>query len=305
MNLFDSWLQEQSLSETPTEAYAQNCNGASAVPVPTDVFDPCMISWSKLTDNKYVLQTGGRVKIMEIRTQSDIVFDSPFDELEDEWTKYEAWMDNERSIAPRGSNQMFNSDLAYWWFDTNQQMLKTAYGAAGIALVCAAVVVFVSSRSFVLTLFAGVSIIYVLVATTACLIALGWELGFLESILFAILIGISCDFVIHFGHAYTMYTGSVLRRHRSHFALTHMGPSILAAAFTTFAAAVVMIFTEITFFYKFAVMLFMTIIHSVIGCMVVFLVLCDCFGPAEPTKGYDTIKAMMFGKASKNDKDGN
>jgi len=52
---------------------------------------------------------------------------------------------------------------------------------------------------------------------------------------------VSCDFVIHFGHAYTMYSGNVNRQHRSHFALTHMGPSILAAAFTTFMAAVVMV----------------------------------------------------------------
>ena len=110
-----------------------------------------------------------------------------------------------------------------------------------VALVCAAVVIFISSRSFVLTIFAAVSIIYVLVAATACLVGLGWELGFLESILFAILIGISCDFVIHTGHAYKMYPGDVNRHYRSHFALTHMGPSILAAAFTTFAAAVVMV----------------------------------------------------------------
>ena len=93
-----------------------------------------------------------------------------------------------------------------------------------------------SYRSFVLTLFAGISISYVLVAATACLgkdsscsnttipwlqfshfllsVGLGWELGFLESILFAILIGISCDFVIHFGHAYTMYSGAVNRHYR-------------------------------------------------------------------------------------------
>jgi len=70
-------------------------------------------------------------------------------------------------------------------------------------------------------------------------VALGWELGFLESILFAILIGISCNFVIHTGHAYTMYSGSVSRKHRSHFALIHMRPSIIAAAFTTCMAAVV------------------------------------------------------------------
>lgn len=190
----------------------------------------------------------GEVKIMEVRTKFNLTYDAPFNELKDEWTTYENWLDKEQSSAPDGVNQLYFSDLAYWWFDTNQQMLKTAYGAAGIALICAAVVVFISSKSFVLTLFAGFSIAYVLVAAIACLVGLGWELGFLESILFAILIGISCDFVIHFGHAYTMYSGSVNRHLRSHFSLTHMGPSILAAAFTTFMAAVVMVSCRLTCF---------------------------------------------------------
>jgi len=300
MVLFDEWLKEQSSSETPTKAYTQSCNGASSAPVPSEVFDPCIISWSKLYNNTSVLQTDDSVKIMEVRTKSNVFYDAPQNELRAEWTTYEDWLDDERkNSAPSGVDQMYHSDLSYWWADTNQQMMKTAYGAAGIALVCAAVVIFISARSLVLTLFAAIAIIYVLVAATSCLVALGWSLGFLESILFAILIGISCDFVIHVGHAYTMYSGNVNRHHRSHFALTHMGPSILAAAFTTFMAAVVMIFTEITFFRKFAVILFMTILHSTIGCFVVFLVLCDCFGPAEPTKGYDALKAKICGRGQK------
>ena len=38
-----------------------------------------------------------------------------------------------------------------------------------------------------------------------------------------------------------MYPGAVSKHDRAHFALTHMCPSILAAAFTTFAAASVMV----------------------------------------------------------------
>ena len=90
--------------------------------------------------------------------------------LEAERELYEAWMENERSVAPNGVNKMFNSDFAYWWYDTNLKMLRTAYGAAAITLICAAVVVLVSSRSFVLTFFAAISIAYVLVASTACLV---------------------------------------------------------------------------------------------------------------------------------------
>ena len=83
----------------------------------------------------------------------------------------------------------------------------------------------------------------VLTSVTATLVAFGWTLGFLESICFAILIGVSVDFVIHFCHAYSSMTGEHNRGERTKYALVTMGPSILAAAFTTIAAATVMLFT--------------------------------------------------------------
>jgi len=108
----------------------------------------------------------------------------------------------------------------------------------------AAVILF-SSRSVTLTIFSTVTIAYVLTSVTATLVvALGWTLGFLEqSICFAILIGVSVDFVIHFSHAYSAMGGEASRGDQTRYALIRMGPSILAAAFTTIAAAVIMLFT--------------------------------------------------------------
>jgi len=111
----------------------------------------------------------------------------------------------------------------------------------------------------------------------------------LEAVCLAILIGISCDFVIHFSHAYAMHPGQQARDVRTKFALIHMGPSVLAAAATTMAGAIIMLFTEILFFGKFAVVLFMTIVHSTIGSFFVFLTITDCIGPSDPTKGVDYI----------------
>ena len=105
----------------------------------------------------------------------------------------------------------------------------------------------------------------------------------LESILFAILIGISCDFIIHFAHAYAVLPGQKSREDRTLFCLLSMGPSILAAAFTTFAAACVMLGTVITFFEKFAVVLFVTVIQALLGSFVVFLTMAITMGPSEPT----------------------
>ena len=111
----------------------------------------------------------------------------------------------------------------------------------------------------------------------------------LESVCFAILIGISCDFVIHFSHAYIHFKGFLSRYDRTKYAIIHMGPSILAAAFTTFSAATVMLFCSITSSQKFAMMLIFVILHATIGTFIVFLVLNVTIGPSDPTKFVDSI----------------
>lgn len=155
-------------------------------------------------------------------------------------------------------------------------------------------VIFISSRSFILPLFSAVCIIYVLGATAASVVFLGWELGFIESVCFAILVGIASDFVMHFSHAYIHLPGYLPRRQRTKHALLHMGPSILAAALTTVSSASLMIFCKNASFTKFATIMMFTILHSTIGSFVVYLVLVNLFGPAEPTKVVDGMLAVFI-----------
>ena len=122
----------------------------------------------------------------------------------------------------------------------------------------------------------------------------GWALGFLESICFAIAIGLSVDFVLHFSHAYTTPVGKVDSQERTKFALISMGPSILAAAFTTVAGATIMFFTTIDFFSLFATSLFFTIIQATLGSFVFFLTLTNCVGPSQPTYFADQIYAKCY-----------
>ncbi len=82
-----------------------------------------------------------------------------------------------------------------------------------------------------------------------------------------------------------------------------MGPSILAAAFTTFASATVMLFCQVTFFTKFALILLMTILHATAGSFIVYLVLTDCFGPSNPTKLFDSVVKKCFGRGAKEEQD--
>merc|ERR1712057_140252 len=162
-------------------------------------------------------------------------------------------------------------------------MMETAYSGAGIALAAASLIILFSSRSFVLTIFATSTIFFILVTVTSMLSTIGWTLGFIESICFAILIGVSVDFVIHFAHAYCHPEGDMEREDRTKYAMVTMGPTISATAVTTFFSAVVMLFCTITFFQKFALILFFTIVIATLGSFIFFITLTNCFGPSNPT----------------------
>lgn len=289
LDAFAAWVEEQATADTPDAAYVEHCAGAESLPMPPQVFQDCVIAWSVQVEDTRVLSNEGKVLIIWFQFASRVRWDSPFDDLDNEWNRIENWFDAKSTVAPAGVENAVFSSADFWWYDTNGQMLSTAYGAAGLALGGAAAVILLSSRSFTLTVFAVVTIGYVLTAVTATLVGLGWTLGFLESICFAILIGVSVDFVIHFTHSYSHYKGKHSRHERTKHALIQMGPSILAAGFTTISAAIVMLFTVITFFQKFALILLLTILQATIGAFIVFLTMADCIGPSDPTALMDRL----------------
>ena len=291
---FDLWLQEQSNATSPEDIYIHNCGGASGVPVSQEQFDPCIISWAQTVGERFILSRNHRVQIIFFPFESRIRYKDPYHVLSKEWHLIEDWMKatNDHQ-APEGVNKGYFSSGDFWWYDTNGQMLRTAYSSAAITLAASAVVVLFSSRSIVVTIFATLTIGFVLTSVTAILIAMGWTLGFLESICLAILIGVSVDFVIHFSHSYSALPGDVHRSVRTKYALIQMGPSILATAVTTIAAAIVMLFAVITFFRKFALVLFFTILQAIVASFVMFLTWTDCMGPSNPTHVVDSCTTRL------------
>merc|ERR1712085_27797 len=117
-------------------------------------------------------------------------------------------------------------------------------------------------------------------------------------------LGGSVDFVIHFNHAYVHYKGDVPRKDRSKYAMVTMGPSILATAGTTFFSAIVMLFCTITFFNKFALVLFFTVVMATVASFVVFITLTNCFGPSNPTYLVDKCFVIDHSKAKANETGG-
>ncbi|GAX18142.1 hypothetical protein FisN_25Hh124 [Fistulifera solaris] len=296
---FDSWLRNQSalpVNETDP-IYLDHCANADGLPMNEKNFHACIHNWSQEYSETFVLTRDGKLTIMYARFNGRIRFDTKFDITKNEWNLIEKWFQNERKNAPPGIGGMYFTSEDYWYFDTNASMISSAYISAATAVAVGAAVILFSSHSFVLTFFSGIAITYVLTSVVAAMVALGWTLGFIESICVSILIGISCDFVIHFTHAYSALPGEASRHARTKSSLIVMGPSILAAAFTTLAAAAIMLFTTITFFVKFAVVLFFTIVQATVASFVVFIVVADVCGPSRPTYLIDKLGQLFQGNA--------
>jgi 5-methyltetrahydrofolate--homocysteine methyltransferase len=294
MNRFNNWLNLQSslpIGEQATD-FMKFCNGATSLPMNEDDFHACIIYYSKEKLDTMIVSNAkaGKVKIIQDIVLSTARLSSNYTVLDTEYNKFEKYVLSERSTAPEGVDNFFHSSSTWWWYDTVTRIQSAALTAAAIAIGFSAGLVLIVSRSFLLTVFSGVCILFVLAITAATLVGIfSWTLGFLESICFSILIGISCDFVIHLGHSYSRIPGTVDRNERTKNALIHMGPSILAAALTTFTSAIFMLFCEIKFFPLFASILLFTIVYAVIASMIYYIVLSDLFGPSEPTKGVDRI----------------
>lgn len=276
INEFGHWLSEQAATTDQLDGFSTMCGDQYSLPMDPLIFHSCFSFWFRevgvqLYGEKNVLDRDGIVKVLWFDAITKVRFEDPSYELQRDWLLFENWMKNELKNGPHELQSGFLHGSVFWWKDTSLQVLNTALSAAAISVGFAAIIVLISSRSIRLTFFSVLCIVYILASATASLVSIGWELGFLESVCFAILIGISSDFVIHFTHAYNAYAGSVSRELRTESGLKHMGPSILASAITTFSSGFVMLFCTLTFFAKFAQMLMFTIVHAIIGSFIVYL----------------------------------
>lgn len=283
MNKLDKWLKDQSLAVNPDPLYTAICGSPNGLPIDSNKFHACVSAWSLSAQVFEILSWDGIVKYIRIEFRSSVIFTDQYDILQEDWDAINNYLTAVNEDAPEGVNKSFFTSITFHWHDTNGSIFKTAYSAAGIALAASAAIILFSSHSVVLTIFSTVTILFILLSVTAILVGLGWNLGFLESICFSILIGVSVDFVIHFNHAYVHHKGEIPREERTRYAMVTMGPSILATAGTTFFSAIVMLFCTITFFNKFALVLFFTIVMATIASFVVFITLTNCFGPTNPT----------------------
>merc|ERR1712097_147895 len=126
-------------------------------------------------------------------------------------------------------------------------------------------------------------------------VALGWELGTIESICLTILAGFSVDYVVHLAHAY-VHAEKKERPDKVRSALDEIGVSVLGGMLTSASAAIALMMCQLQFFHKFGVFLMLTVSISWFWANVGFMASMALLGPDVSTASWLQVPASMIAK---------
>ena len=116
MEQFDTWLQDQSTSETPSDGFVGKCRSSPSVPVPDDIFDQCFYAFvdARREDRRYLFHEG-KLKVFTVEFLTNATILSPSQDVSAEYARIADWSLNERAQAPRpGASNFFVSSRVLW-----------------------------------------------------------------------------------------------------------------------------------------------------------------------------------------------
>jgi len=273
-------------------------------PVAAENFQSCALLWARRERpgrrKNFYMKNGGGVGVILIQASftAKVSWTEKLETLRGEYDRWEAAIGQRMASAPAGVGGGWQTAEAWWWMDTISHMRDGAYSAAGITLLLSAVIILLSTRNVVVTVFSVGAISAILAATVATVVGMGWTLGFLEGICFSILIGLSVDFVIHVGHAYVQ-AGEEYdaeggqeepdRNTMARAAVSRMGFPVVSAGLTTLMSAIILFFCTISFFVKFGTIVMLSMVYALVITFGLYAALLDAAGPQ---RGFGDVARM-------------
>ena len=207
------------------------------LPIDNEEFETCFkyILDSDSNQVGFHFDDSGKIRALRIDIQSVFYFGGTYQYNQELFTEMETWFQENTEDAPDSFSR------GYWWMELGGYDLQTALGSGlkvslGVALGVAFSVILLTTLNLLLSFYSIVSITFVISTTCGILILSGWRINIIESLIFSVSAGLAADFTLHYSVAYKASLIKGCRIERTKFALTHMGPSIMMGAFTTFMA---------------------------------------------------------------------
>lgn len=150
------------------------------------------------------------------------------------WEDIKAFQTSVLDKAPEGIQNGW-AVSSFRFFALQLNIGSGTISSLGVSLAIAFFVMLLTTLNWVISFYAILTIICILATTIGSLVLVGWELNILESIVISVAVGLSVDFTLHYGVAYTISSENG-RVSQVKFAFGHIGPAVTLAALTTFIA---------------------------------------------------------------------
>jgi len=219
------------------------------------------------------------------------------DTLEDQYNLFEGWLERLNRKAPESANGAFHvaANSMWVWMHTQTVFVSSALTGMITGTILAFTVVLFATQQILVAFASVLTIVGVLSSVLGSMVALGWELGTVESICLTILAGFSVDYVVHLAHAY-VHAEKNERSDKVRSALDEIGVSVLGGMLTSASAAVALMLCQLQFFHKFGVFLILTVSISWVWANVAFMASMALFGPDSSTPSWLQVPATMIAK---------
>ena len=181
--------------------------------------------------------------------------------------------------APDGLRSGFLSGNGYFEFYDLQHSLATGtYHSVGLSLGVSVVVLLLTVRNALITIYAMVTIVMSIACTIATIVLLGWKLNIIVSLTITLAVGMSIDFTIHYGVVYQLSTDPTSAG-RTHASFQRVGSAVAAAAWTSFSAGLAVLNCHLEPYRRLGVFLVLVMAYSWTYSTFFFQSLCHIIGP--------------------------
>lgn len=245
---FKSWMERRCV-DSFQQVDRSPCCESSRFPYGEDIFNLCLrraIASLHHTPGYYFVPgvagprflRSGQVGAVVIEYDSVYTYSNSYTDMHHFRTEVDGWVSREMKSAPPGMrNGWFTSELEF--YDLQSSLSRGTLVAMGVAVSVSFVALLVTTLNLLISLYAIITIAFIIFATVGSLVLLGWKLNVLESITVSVAIGLAVDFTIHYGVAYRLSSqedreSSVIQ------SLSRIGSPVAMAAFTTFLAGALM-----------------------------------------------------------------
>jgi len=247
---------------------------------------------SKSEKQKLIGFVGDELKYVRIDVTLSVLTSESTAELIDVRKVVDDMVDQMNANSPAGMNNAFGASWTWVFVESELGVVQGFFQGLVLCFPVAFAVLVFATSNLLVSLYAIVSIGFIVSNVLAVVKWNGGALGIAEAVAGVIVIGFSVDYVIHLGHMFVDATHSEGLRGRSErfvYASENMVATVMAGAITTFGAALPLFACQLTFFPKMAMLMATTIAFSLMFSMGFFMGMCLLIGPVGRFSDMDWI----------------